>query len=324
MGRRNIFTFLILAACALPGRDTAQFKVVGYIWSRANMVQDLKKIDLDKITHLNIAFINPDPEGQFKPVPGLDSVLRIAHQKKINVLMSCGGGSSHAYYAKLLSDGYRSSLIKNFIAVLDQYNLDGIDVDLEGEDIDVNYESFIVGLSKPLRRRGKLLTAAVAWWTREKMTDRALSKFDFINIMAYDKTGPWKPEDPGQHSPYSYAEDHLAYWQNERGLKKEQLNIGFPFYGYGFGELPAKDRAFRQISWQDVVSKYPGRMDDDEIILPDNGGTIYYNGKETIRAKTQLAMKAAGGVMIWQLLYDSFDDHSLLKLIDRTYQSGMK
>ena len=299
----------------------AQFKVVGYIWSRKNMVQDLKKIDLDKITHLNIAFINPTPEGDFKDVPGLDTVVQIAHQKNIKVLMSCGGGSSHAYYAKLLTEKYRKDLVKNFIKVVDKYNLDGIDVDLEGDDIDSNYEPFVVGLRKPLTKRKKLLTSAVAWWTRARITDVALAQFDFINIMAYDKTGPWKPEVPGQHSPIAYAEEHLAYWHNERGLKKENLNVGIPFYGYGFGELPSKDRAFRQISWNDVVTKYADRMDHDEIVLPNNGGTIYYNGKKTIKEKTELAAKQGGGVMIWQLLYDSFNEHSLLNLINNTYKN---
>jgi len=314
---------MLLMVCALSiiSSSHAQFKVVGYIWSRTNMVQDLNKIDLTKITHLNIAFINPDPFGNFKDVPALDTVVKIAHQNNIKVLISCGGGSSHAYYAKLLTDKYRKRLVKGFIAFVDKYNVDGIDVDLEGNDIDANYEPFVVELRKPLTKRKKLLTSAVAWWTRARITDVALAQFDFINIMAYDKTGPWKPEVAGQHSPISYAEEHLMYWQNERGLKKENLNVGLPFYGYGFGELPGKDRAFRQISWQDVVNKYPDRMDYDEIILPDNGGTIYYNGKATIKEKTELAVKQGGGVMIWQLLYDSFDENSLLTLIDNTYKN---
>lgn len=312
--------FSILWILCVISPSHAQFKVVGYIWSRANMVQDLNKIDLTKITHLNIAFINPDPSGNFKVNPALDTVVKIAHQNNVKVLMSCGGGSSHAYYAKLLTDKYRKQLVKGFISVLDKYNLDGIDVDLEGDDIDTNYELFVVELRKPLTKRKKLLTSAVAWWTRARVTDKALAAFDFINIMAYDKTGPWNLQNPGQHSPISYAEEHLAYWQNERGLKKENLNVGLPFYGYGFGELPSKNRAFRQISWQDVVQKYPDRIDYDEIVLPDNGGTIYYNGKKTIREKTELAVKQGGGVMIWQLLYDSFDEHSLLDLINNTYK----
>lgn len=315
----RIITVLFLFA-VVSHSCFAQFKVIGYIWSRADMVEDLHKIDLDKITHLNIAFINPDPDGKFEDIPALDTVIRIAHQKKIKVLMSCGGGSRQKYYSTLLLDKHRKEVVKNFIAFVDKYNLDGIDVDLEGDDIDTNYEAFVVSLREPLEKRGKLLTSAVAWWTRGRISDKALSQFDFINIMAYDATGPWNLENPGQHSPLSYAQQHLAYWHNERGLKKENLILGLPFYGYGFGTLPDSDRSFRQMSWQTVQQNYPDGMDVDEIILPDNGGTVYYNGKKTIKEKTELAVREGGGVMIWQLLYDSFNENSLLELIDRTYK----
>lgn len=321
---KNWICGLILLILATVNPLHAQFKVIGYIWSRANMVQDLKKVDLGKITHLNIAFINPNPDGVFKDVPGLDTVVQMAHQRNIKVLLSCGGGSSHAYYAKLLGEEHRKALVTNFIAVVDKYNLDGIDVDLEGADIDANYEAFVVGLKKQLSKRKKLLSAAVAWWTRDRITNLALSQFDFINIMAYDKTGPWKPEVPGQHAPISYAMDHLDYWHKERGMKKTSLNLGLPFYGYGFGDLPGKDKTFRQLSWQDVQTRFPDRMDYDEIVLPANGGTIYYNGKNTIKDKTILATKDGGGVMIWQLLYDSQNENSLLSLIDKTHKEALK
>lgn len=324
--KRGLLKQLVLAAVffGISVQVQARFKVIGYIWSRGNMVADLQKVDLTKVTHLNIAFINPGPEGEFTDLPALDTVMAIAREHHVKVLMSCGGGRRHAYYARLLTEEHRSRLISNFIAYLDKYQLDGIDVDLEGDDIDSNYEAFIVGLRKPLSRRKKLLTAAVAWWTRDRMTDKALAQFDFINIMAYDKTGPWKPENPGQHSPMSYAQEHLAYWHKERGLKKKRLNLGLPFYGYGFGELPDADPLFRNITWQEVLEKYPGRKDFDEIVLPDNGGTLYYNGISTIRQKTELAVKEGGGVMIWQLLHDSFNEDSLLDLIDRTWKASGK
>lgn len=317
MKKLNYILFA-LVCLVLPGRSNAQFKVLGYIWSKTNMVQDLKNIDLEKITHLNIAFVNPGPDGSFKALPAIDTAVKIAHLKNIKVLMSCGGGGSHAYYAELLKGNKRKKLVEGFIAILDQYNLDGIDVDLEGDDIDENYQDFVVELRRALSKRNKLLTAAVAWWTRDRITDKALRQFDFINIMAYDQTGPWKPETPGQHAPLNYAIGHLKYWKEERGMPKEKLNLGLPFYGYGFGDLPRRDAAFRSMGWKDIVKKFPDSLQLDEINLPENAGTIYYNGKATVRTKTELALKEAGGVMIWQLMYDTQDEHSLLKLINET------
>jgi GH18 family chitinase len=296
----------------------AQFRVIGYIFSRGNIVADLKQVDLDKLTHLNIAFINPDTTGVFKPIPALDTVVQIAHQHNVKVMMSCGGGSRHVYYARLLSDAYRPQVVSNFIAFLDKYNLDGIDVDIEGDDIDDNYENFVVALSNPLHQRGKLLTAALAYYTRNRISDRALSQFDFVNLMAYDKTGPWRPSAPGQHSPMSYVTDHLDYWSKERNMPKEKLVVGVPFYGYGFGPLADTSKRYQSMSYKDIIAAFPGAAAQDEMALPNNGGTIYYNGMPTIKAKTEVAMQRGSGVMIWQLLADTNNDTSLLNVISQT------
>lgn len=312
----------MLFLICLCGSSNAQFKVVGYIWSRSSMTTDLKKLDLSKITHLNIAFINPDTSGKIEEVPALDTVVRIAQQHGVKVLISCGGGSRQAYYSRLLTDAYRKHLVSNFIAFVDRYRLDGFDVDLEGDDIDQNYEAFILDLRQPLTERKKLFTSAVAWWTRDRLSDLALAQFDFINIMAYDKTGPWNPDTAGQHSPLSYAQDHFDYWRKERHLSKDKLVLGLPFYGYGFGRLPESDRNYQQMSWNELQQRYPDKIYDDELIYPEHGGTFYYNGMKTIREKTQLAKDLGNGVMIWQLLYDSFNRNSLIDVIDRTHRGA--
>lgn len=295
----------------------AQFKVVGYIRPKANLMDDLKKVDLKKITHLNIAFINPDTNGVFKEMSYLEEVVAYAQKQKVKVLMSCGGGSRQKYYGKLLTDARRPELVKNFVEFVKKYKLDGIDIDLEGDDIDDNYGSFVTELKKGLGKK-KLLTAALAFYTRKRITDDALQQLDFINAMAYDKTGHWRPNDPGQHSPMSYALDHLNYWTKERKVAKEKVIIGVPFYGYGFGSLPQADRAFKEMSWAGIVAKFPDALNQDDVVLPNNGGNMYYNGITTMKEKTKLALKQAGGIMIWQLMHDTFDDKSLLKVIDDT------
>lgn len=312
-----------LAFLGLSNSIQAQFRVVGYIRPKNNLMEDVKRVDLTKITHLNIAFINPDTNGVFAELPYLNEVVSYAHQYKVKVLLSCGGGSRQKYYRKLLKDQYRPALVKSFAKFVKKYNLDGIDVDLEGDDIDDNYEKFTVELRKALGKK-KLLTAALAFYTRNRITDKALQQFDFINAMAYDKTGHWRPNDPGQHSPMSYTLDHLNYWTagREVNVSKDKVVLGVPFYGYGFGTLPQKDRAYKEVSWADIVKRFPDNINKDEIILPDNQGTIYYNGLPTIREKTALALKEAGGIMIWQLMHDTFDNNSLLKAIDEVVKKN--
>jgi chitinase len=322
---KNIKKITAVILFCSPFLANAQFKVVGYIRSKSNIVSDLKKIDLNKLTHLNIAFINPDTLGEFKDMPEIDSVVMLAHKAKVKVLMSCGGGSRQAYYAKLLSDDKRKRVVRNFVAFVNQYRLDGIDVDIEGDDIDDNYEKFILDLKPQLVKRKKLLTAALAYYTRNKITDKALQQFDFINVMAYDKTGPWRPSNPGQHSPLSYATDHLTYWTKgraESNLPASKIVLGVPFYGYGFGTTPLADRTYQEMSWSSILKNFPDSMNVDEVLLPNGGGTVYYNGKATIKAKTELALKEAGGIMIWQLMHDSFDENALLNVIDATVKQA--
>ncbi len=316
MKMKSFYIFLLLLMIWID--VNAQFKVVGYIHIRpsADLITDLNKVDLKKITHLNVAFINPDTIGNFKSMPQLDELVKLAHQSKVKVLLSCGGGSRQKYYHKLLQNENRDQLVKNFMAFVARYNLDGIDVDLEGDDIDDNYEKFVVALKQLLSPNKKLLTAALAFYTRNRVSDVALQQFDFINMMAYDQTGPWRPENPGQHSPISYAKDHLEYWANDRGVSKDRLIVGVPFYGYGFGSLPEKDRFYREMGWKDIVAKFPKSMNDDQIYLDGNTGDVFYNGKKTIKQKTELALKKGGGIMIWQLLHDTEDENSLLKVID--------
>jgi hypothetical protein len=49
--------------------------------------------------------------------------------------------------------------------------------------------------------------------------------------------------------------------------------------------------------------------------------TIYYNGPNTIRKKTKLAMEKTSGVMIWELTQDAPGNNSLLKVINQAVDS---
>ncbi len=283
--------------------------MIGYVqpWGEA---PDMNKIAFDKLTHLNIAFVNPDSLGNLVLPPGMDSLIAKAHSWQVKVLASIGGGSHNIYYARLLTDANRAAFIEKLIKLSVDHNLDGIDVDLEGEAIDKNYDKLIADLSAGLKPLGKLLTAAFATWNANNISNAALKKFDFINIMSYDQTGPWRPKEPGQHSTYIKAEEDLNYWTGTRGFSKKKINLGLPFYGYCFGTKYGESMSYEQI-----VEKFPGSAEQD-VVVPDNGGIIYYNGLPTIKSKTMLAQKKAGGVMIWQLLQDSQGSNSLLGAIN--------
>ena len=272
--------------------------------------------DFSRISYLNIAFVNPDQNGNFSALAGLGQVVTAAHAKNVKVLVSIGGGSAPAYYTSLLADSTRATVINNIVRFMSENQFDGVDVDLEGALIDNNYEAFITGLSTILKPKNKLLTAAIATAYQSQYSDKALALMDFVNVMSYDKTGPWNPANPGQHSPYDMAVSDLSYWNGTRGIPKAKLNLGVPFYGYGFGT-----NAPSSISFGDLVTQYPGSENTDQVTVT-GGGIIYYNGIPTIESKTTLALKNAGGIMIWQLMQDAGGSKSLLNAINVTINSS--
>jgi GH18 family chitinase len=287
----------------------SQFRVVGYV-PLGRVPPDLSKISFQRLTHVNIAFINPDSTGNLRVPLGFDSLIQKAHEFNVKVLASIGGGSHNPYYSRLLSDSNRKAFIGQLIHLVTDHNLDGLDVDLENDNIDKNYEPFITGLAAELKPMNKLLTAALATWNAHLISDVALKNFDFINVMSYDQTGPWRPNQPGPHSTYEKAEEDLNYWTDTRGISKAKLSLGVPFYGYCFGTKYGES-----MSYKNIIATFPGSDQRDEV-APEGGGMIYYNGLPTMKSKTALALKKAGGVMIWQILHDAEGDKSLLAAID--------
>ena len=313
------FLLVGIAECrsqSIKIKQPTDFKVVGY-YLLDSILKDTIQNDrdytfLDRITHVNVAFINPDTSGNFMQNLAINSFIKKAHKKNVKVLASIAGGGPHTYYGRLLKDDKRKILVNNLVSLVIKYDLDGIDVDLEGDDIDENYENFVTELHGTLKLSGKLMTAAIASAYKDKLSDKALQQFDFLNIMSYDHTGPWRPQNPGQHSPYIMAEEDLEYWNKTRFIPKEKLVLGLPFYGYGFGTA---DSAVVSMNYKEIVAAYPASASADSLVLPDKK-IMYYNGASTIKKKTLLAIKKAGGVMIWQLLGDDPGENSLLKIIN--------
>ncbi len=300
----------------LVSAQSSDFRIVGYYSLNAALNwEETKEIPLKRLTHINLWFLNPDSSGNFtKDFSALAPFIKAAHKKKVKVLFSIGGGSKQPQYHWLLKDDQRNKLIENLVALTVKHNVDGIDVDLEGGDIDENYGNFVEELAKALHAQNKLITAAIAVYYKDQFTDQTIAQYDFVNVMSYDRTGPWRPEKPGPHSLYSHAVEDLDYFGKERKVPAEKMTLGVPFYGYGYGpELTSKAIS---MSYNQIVTTFPGAENADEWKMPD-GKTIYYNGIPTIKQKTMLAKEKASGIMIWQIRGDASGSKSLLKAINK-------
>lgn len=304
------FIFLVAIICYSDAAFAQSLRVLGYLFSHNNWNTDIDKIDLSQYTDVNVAFINPDAAGNFKADDNFLKLTEKVHQHQAKVYVSIAGGSPPAYFTSLLMDDKRAKLIAGLTTFTLKYNFDGVDVDIENDLIDANYAAFVRELSIALKAQHKLMTSAQAVWNGHKIADSTLQRFDFINIMSYDKTGPWTPSRPGQHSPFEMAADDFKYFHETRHISAAKLLVGLPFYGYGFGTNAPESMFYR-----DIITTYPGAEKTDSVVVT-GGGKLYYNGIPTIKKKVAFAKKnGAAGVMIWEIQQDSKDDKSLLKAI---------
>lgn len=106
------------------------------------------------------------------------------------------------------------------------------------------------------------------------------------------------------HSPYNFAVECGEYWTKTRGLSKDKVVLGVPFY-----ERP------NWASYADVVAKDPANAYKDSAVI--NGTTVYYNGITTMKNKTTWACNNAGGIMIWEITQDS--KNAQLSLLNAIY-----
>jgi len=291
----------------------AQKKVIAYIPNWIDLNSFSTAIQYSKLTHINIAFENPDTNGYLTFNSGSNTIINAAHAQNVKVFVSLGGGSISEggairdNYFNLITPGNRTAFIQKIYDYVLAHNFDGVDVDLEGPAINGDYGGFVIALANKLHSGGKQITAALSeGYGGANVPSSTFAAYDWINIMAYDATGPWNTANPGPHSPYSMAVNQFNYWTG-RGLPASKAIIGVPFYGYGFGAS-----ANQGISYANIIAQYPGAENQDQV-----GNTIYYNGIPTIKAKTTFAIQNAGGVMIWELSQDAVGSKSLLTAINQ-------
>lgn len=289
----------------------ADFMVIGYL---PGARIDTATIQFNRLTHINFSFAIPAKNGG-----GLDALrnwdkliglVKKAHKNNVKVFISVGGwsigdapGDDSRFHRMAASQEERNYFITNLMEMVRRYNLDGVDMDWEYPDIENRSAEDNVLLMKQLgdslHAINKKLTAAVVHYGNQgEGTKREIFAIvDWLNLMTYD-------DDKGQpipHSPYSLVEKSYNYWVKQRGLPPEKAVLGLPFYGKPRGKL----------------TRYADLVNAGADPYGDTYDSVYYNGINTIKMKTQFAKKEKmAGVMIWEISQDLNDNRSLLKAIN--------
>jgi chitinase len=261
-------------------------------------------VDFTHVTHLNIAFANPQG-GDSPSLPGdIAAVVSKAHASGSHVLISIGGDGGSPEVATHYTPGNVNAFVDAISSYLDAHDLDGVDVDIEGDVVgNGDYGPFVQKLKAKLHPKGKLVTAALAPWFLDPIQDATLQEFDFINVMSYDDKD--NTTEPGEHAPYTLAVSDLGVF-TQRHVPPDRLVLGVPFYGYCWGNCDG------YLSYDAILGQYPTAWQKDWI--DEGGAKVSYNGQPTIAKKCQLA-KSYGGIMIWEASEDADGAHSLFKTI---------
>lgn len=301
-----------MLALALAARPL----LVAYVPNWIDLTTFAQGIDYAKVTHLNVAFENPiDDDGDLSFNPADDALVTKAHAAGVRVFVSLGGGGAAGdkeaikRFFLLLSPTRRAGFVAKLVEFVTAHGFDGLDVDLEGPTINGDYGPFVRDLARGLRAKGKGLSAALSkGYGGDQVPKEALDAFDWVNVMAYDATGPWNPNQPGPHSSLGFAKDNVRYWL-ARGLPRSKTVLGVPFYGQGFGA------DLRQGGWpyREILAAHPGAEATDRA-----GSTVWYNGVPTVQAKAAYIRKERlAGAMVWSLDGDAPGEQSLLTTLDR-------
>lgn len=195
------------------------------------------KIPVEKLTHIIFSFTNViDGEMKFRHPDEVGPKLEALVQQKernpdLKVMIACGGWGADGFSDMALTEESRAKFIQSAGEFIEQYQLDGLDMDWEypgisgagtkaREEDTKNFTALMKGLRDMLDgfEEPKLLTFASAGWKRYYdfiEVDEVMKYADYMNVMTYDQVSG-ESIYTGHHTPLG-------------DVKSEDIE-GSPFY----------------------------------------------------------------------------------------------
>lgn len=233
---------LALLLCLIQAQ-TAERVVVAYVTSWTQAIPDPTVM-----THINYAFGHVNDSFDGVRIDNPDRLRMIVDLKKQNpklrVLLSVGGWGSGRFSEMAASDKNRLLFAKDCRRVVDDFGLDGIDIDWEyptqssaGISSSPDDTKHFTLLMRDLRQElgNKLLTCATIASGEYIDFRSCISYIDMVNVMSYDMGNP-----PYHHSALYPSE--ITNWMTtsaaieahlNAGVPHEKLVMGMPLYGRG-------------------------------------------------------------------------------------------
>jgi len=326
-------SFLFLFVLVSISTSFSQIKVVGYLpsyrWDK------LSELDYSHLSHVCASFANPDEEGNMLFENDLHQFVKVMHQNGTKAVVSfCGGGNyswgeDYKVYQNLLATPVsRTAFVHKIMIFSREYNLDGIDNDMEGKALQLpTYNLFSQELADSLHAQGFEYSAALGvggQWGVGLLEDETLQRLDFIMTMSYGGVGHWNwKQKPDEATFDKYQKDVKQIIS--RGYAAKKVLGGVPFY---YAEFPSKEQSSY---WQfngtncDIYSNPEYKKQDplhSDTIISLDGNPLYINSYETYQKKLDVAIINQSGIMIWELGQDCFmEGPSILEMMGKYLDS---
>ncbi|MBR5212486.1 MAG: glycoside hydrolase family 18 protein [Bacteroidales bacterium] len=308
----SIFTSLLLAlflsSCASAPAEK-EHVIIAYVTSWTGVMPDPTVM-----THINYAFGHVNDTFDGVRIDNPERLASIVALKKVNpelnVMLSVGGWGSGRFSEMAADDQRRLSFAKDCLKAVEEFGLDGIDIDWEYPTSDLagissspaDRENFNL-LMRDLRAvlgEDRFLTLASSAYAEYIDFHSCIQYLDFVNIMTYDMA-----DAPFHHAALYASEntkgcaDGAVKAHIEAGAPAEKLVLGVPFYGRGGAVMRGRD--YKDIKEE---GEYVILWDEkaQAPYLADGEGTLMlgFDNPKSLKIKCDY-LKANGllGAMYW-------------------------
>ncbi|KAL9602181.1 MAG: hypothetical protein Q9219_002045 [cf. Caloplaca sp. 3 TL-2023] len=300
-------------------------------------------LNLEYITHLYYAFAFLKPDGTIClsdeyadtqiPVDGTKGCLNALRNLKqqhpnLKTILSMGGGGagSNPFASMASSPAARGNFASAAKHMLDTYGFDGLDIDWEHPDDPkkgADYVTLMATLRQYLPAPRYLLTSALpagTWALQHIDLNKATSNMDYVNIMAYDFSGPWCGMTGHQAQLYAPPQcpadmktsgQSAVQYMRSKGVPAHKICLGIPVYGRSFLEANNINQRFQKSGGQDGTFEYhqlprPGTQEQVDrqaagaYCVGGDGGFVTYDSPDTVAMKAQFARQQnLAGLFYW-------------------------
>ncbi len=300
---------LVLAASLQTASAAPPFRMVGY-WTTWGG-QSPSTIPYGKLTHVYWTGIGPNSDGSLGSVDSsLSTLVSLAHNANVQVGICIQEGGNGNFPTIAASQSLTNTFANNVANLVNQYGLDGADIDWEfptNSTQTTNMGNLMSTLYYTLHYYGKWCTAAVKCWNGSCYPDSLITNTDWLNSMNYDNV----PD--SQQSTYADQQTSYNYWVGTRGCPASKLVMGVPFYANPWNA--------NQFSYSKILSWGASPSSDT---FTTGGITYGYNGIPTVQDKVSLAyQERLGGMMFWTLNFDATGQNSLVTAMDSIVRANV-